>query len=97
MPHAKVFGRNVPLRWEKLEEHFGEYRYKEKEILLEKTDNKEELVQTIAHEILHAMGDRLGFTCTDVSDDMWEIIIECTVICLSDNFQMIPKEHLEIK
>ena len=97
MSHAKVFGRDVPLKWAKLDEHLGEYSFTKKEILLEKTEDTEELVRTIAHEILHAMGDRLGFTCTEISDDLWEIIIENTVVCLSDNFQMIPKEHLELK
>lgn len=50
------------------------------------------LSQTLSHEYLHAVLDRMGFNQADVSRDIQEMIVDTIATFIDENYT--PKDHL---
>lgn len=66
----------------------GLYDPKSKTILIDKTLKGDEFKQTMLHEQFHCLWDRLGLNCTEISDDIQEVIVESFSQFVIDHYSL---------
>ena len=91
--NLKILGRKIPVKVTKdLDNSFaGLYKFKEKEILIQEGQTKNDAVMTLIHEMFHALSHRAGIAQV-ISPEMDEIIAEQVSIMIHENFNLTLKK-----
>lgn len=89
-----VFGQEVQIKLEKGpifvgEDHvLGYYDTEKKLIVVDKTLPMQMRLQTLYHEMMHALFYRLGLEKTSMHHDMHEVLVEGIAKFLEENFKL---------
>lgn len=80
-----IFGKRIYIQYKKLEEDmYGEYKSKEGIIEIDESLDGELLYDTLVHELIHALFDRVGIGHV-VQHDVEEIICRCAAAVFIEN------------
>lgn len=95
MRHINVLGKKVKVVEKDLsQEHLcGKYTYEDCLIEIDISMNKEQKVQTLLHEVIHATLHRAGVKQTSISHDTEEIICDQVAKVISENFNITYKKY----
>ena len=69
----------------------GFYDPFKKEIAIDASLKGDAFMQTLLHELVHAVMDRVGISQTRTSHDVHEMVAENVATALVENFRMIKK------
>ena len=89
----QVFGQIIPVEYvepESIDNDYGEYCRKNKDIKINKSIDSEELMATLVHELGHALSDRVGLRQA-INHELEEIMCEAFAVVITENFKLSPR------
>lgn len=88
-----VLGLKVPVKYKELDNNYrGLYTFEDKAITIDTNQSPQQMLETIIHELGHAIFDRAGIRQAHISQDAQEIIVENFSTVLLENFNLRLKK-----
>lgn len=95
--YLDVFGKRIDVVFNSDLDSDGEYSSEKQLISCRDNMSVDQTNQTIIHELIHSVADRIGLENVELSHDLEEIIADCVAKVLVENVQEIKWKNITLK